>query len=82
MADQNELEKQAEQVKKVSKTGLLPCPFCGSIELSGITIPVPRADEKEKKFHFIQCEHCFCTGPNRFEMKEARHLWQTRAEEA
>lgn len=75
-----------ETGKKLSKTGLLPCPFCGSTDLTGISIPQmdeeASADlDKPQAACFVQCEHCYGNGPVRRTLKEARALWQTRSKE-
>lgn len=72
--------------EKLSKTGLLPCPFCGSIHLSGIAIPEMNEDastepEKVQAACFVQCDECYSNGPVRKTLKEARVSWQIRAEE-
>jgi len=65
--------------QKLSKTGLLPCPFCGSIELSGITID----NEGEKIPITISCNECGATGPTLKggTMKAIRTAWQIRAKQ-
>lgn len=70
----------ASQVSKRSKTGLRPCPFCGSISLSLITFAtnLPLT---------VECNDCGATGPNDRDdrdnpdrEKRLRILWDTRRE--
>jgi hypothetical protein len=61
-----------------SKTGLLPCPFCGSVDLDAISYEGKDGDGR--KMAFIQCCGCHSTGPVVEEMAAARGLWDIRAE--
>jgi hypothetical protein len=49
-------EVELEKISRVSKTGLRPCPFCGSISLSLITY-------EENCPLTIECNDCGTTGP-------------------
>lgn len=67
------------QPKTLSVTGLLPCPFCGSTDLSHYH-KAPTA-ETPKTPICIMCEACGATGPCHGETKDQqRAQWQARAE--
>lgn len=79
--DQAELDMVAEfklaYTGRLSVSGLLPCPFCGSIELAMITVP-----EKNQipPLYWLQCNHCGSTGPNKETIDQVRLAWDVRAE--
>lgn len=57
----------------LSPHGNMPCPFCGSVELSLITL-------REKPDHqFIQCEQCLANGPSCDGRETAAIHWNKRA---
>jgi hypothetical protein len=47
---------------KRSKTGLLPCPFCGCVKLTMVSLP---KRGKKPSFRLLQCDDCGATGPLR-----------------
>lgn len=57
-----------------SISGRLPCPFCGSVGLSLISL--------EGRPLMIQCNACLATGPSLegASTDELARLWDTRAE--
>lgn len=56
-----------------SPTGLLPCPFCGSVDLSGV-----ESGTETKRIYFVECNVCNCIGPVVENKNQARVLWDTR----
>ena len=54
-------------------TALKRCPFCGSEEIC--------VDEIGRGYLWLTCEHCDCSGPVGTNPKEARALWNRRANE-
>lgn len=67
-----------KQLQMLSATGLLPCPFCNSVELSHVA---KRAEDSEpQRFLFLQCEACGATGPHGESKEQQRALWGVRGE--
>lgn len=54
--------------------GNLPCPFCGSTNLSRITY----TGKGEADHTFIQCERCLAAGPSRI-TADSEAAWNARA---
>jgi len=64
----------------LSKTGLLPCPFCGQTKLSLMNVKHPDDDQR---IYFIQCDSCGATAaPCSSSESAARVSWQMRSKEA
>ena len=63
------------ELQRKSKTGLSPCPFCGSIELSAII------HKPDNRVICIQCNLCRATGPHDETEETIRTLWDTRCEQ-
>lgn len=61
--------------RKRSKTGLMPCPFCGSTNLFRILYK----NQEKGDLVFIQCDDCHTCGPSCSNEEEARMRWDTRA---
>lgn len=62
---------------RLSKTGLRPCPFCGSADLALITYGT------EQKPLLIQCNGCGAAGPTQGQGQtdeQLRALWDVRAQ--
>lgn len=59
-----------------SSTGLLPCPFCGSVDLSMLTYS---KTEDKPQVQYLQCNCCLCTGPWAETESQVRVRWDVRA---
>ncbi len=72
------MTKMAEPAPR-SLTGLRPCPFCGSVRLSSITL----RDQTTRALRplLLQCNDCGATGPIGKSLDEIRRLWDVRAQE-
>lgn len=66
----------ADQLEMFSVTGLLPCPFCRSVDLSSVSILL---DDGTRKTILIECNACGATGPISESMDQLRALWNVRA---
>ncbi len=66
------------KAKRLSKTGLRPCPFCAGVELTMITVPKMKA---RPEFRLLQCDACGATGPTTENSSEisVRLKWDMRA---
>lgn len=68
-----------DQLQMLSVTGLLPCPFCRSVQLSHISI---RATEDQPKRPLcVQCDTCGASGPMAASEDQQRALWGVRVED-
>ena len=63
------------QAEMFSATGLIPCPFCGSVELSRVQY---RFESGEITPLMFQCEGCAATGPVAETEEELRSKWDAR----
>lgn len=67
-----------KQLQMLSATGLLPCPFCKSVQLSHVAKQA--TEEEPQRFLFLQCEACGATGPHGESREQQRALWGVREE--
>lgn len=67
------IDRITAQPDRRSFTGRLPCPFCGSIELSMVTVGEQRTPL------LLQCNHCGSTGPQADTETRLGALWDVRA---
>lgn len=68
-----------DQLQMLSVSGLLPCPFCGSVKLAHVATRA--TEEAPEQFLFIQCDGCGATGPTTESREQQRALWGVRTEE-
>ena len=71
MSDQPQTPPTAKPLAPASGSALLPCPFCGGVEIA----PAPRYSFPVA----TRCNTCGATGPQKLTGREADRDWNLRA---
>lgn len=70
---------KSTQLQMLSVTGLLPCPFCRSVDLASISMPA--TEDLPARPLCITCNACGASGPIAASEDQLRALWGVRVED-